>query len=686
LINNEDYARSNVWRRCHTVALLQHDAISIHIGARCAVAKRNGDNADQGRTSYLDRDQSSVIRLAEMGICARKFFRGVRTSDTIANDSTQLVKELVFTLLAINIPAFIYSYMTEPAVDVVDDEVGIVVKETTLKEVDPTAEVNGEKNALDGAPVVEELDIQESVLVELKPLRPAATLLWGIPNPRSLLLTASTLLINMACVVMIVDRLYSEHRYTAEDLSFARVGYVSDTEAKILIREPNQDVFPITVDVRLRDPVPPFEDDEWYRVGGVRYTSYDTDYTAVVPVPLKASAQKVFEWRTSNNHSGLLTSAPKAGHTQNLYSGKFTFLTTSCLISRLPYSPFDHPLAIPGLRHLARLLPSLEASFMLFLGDFIYVDVPKRFGSKIPDYRQKYRQVYASPDWPAVGQNLSWIHVLDDHEIANDWDANTTGLYQAAADPWQHYHVAANPPAARRAHAALARPGATYFSFTQGPASFFMLDTRKYRDSNKVLATEETKSLLGEGQLEDLLDFLARPEPKGVKWKIIASSVPFTKNWKVNTQDTWGGYLVERRKVLEAMWDAGTKGYGVIVLSGDRHEFAATKLPPPADSAWPETAAVYEFSVSPLSQFASPLPSYFQSDSEDVKIKYIHKGMSKFGAITIEMLGDGTKSSLKYRLFVDGVETWDTVILTPDPVPVSKVGGGFWERFRKSNK
>ena len=72
---------------------------------------------------------------------------------------------------------------------------------------------------------------------------------------------------------------------------------------------------------------------------------------------------------------------------------------------------------------------------MLFLGDFIYVDVPKRFGSTIEDYRREYRQVYSSPDWPAVGQNLSWIHVLDDHEIANDWDANVTGVYNNAADP-----------------------------------------------------------------------------------------------------------------------------------------------------------------------------------------------------------------------------------------------------------
>jgi alkaline phosphatase D len=114
-----------------------------------------------------------------------------------------------------------------------------------------------------------------------------------------------------------------------------------------------------------------------------------------------------------------------------------------------------------------------------------------------------------------------------------------------------------------------------------------------------------------------------------VKWKIVASSVPFTKNWRVDWQDTWGGFLAERRVILEAMWDASARGVGVVVLSGDRHEFAATKFPPPlttvdgegAEPRWKETDAVWEFSASPLSQFYSPVPSYRQQDEEDVMVE-----------------------------------------------------------------
>ncbi|KAF4580291.1 alkaline phosphatase family protein [Ophiocordyceps camponoti-floridani] len=307
------------------------------------------------------------------------------------------------------------------------------------------------------------------------------------------------------------------------------------------------------------------------------------------------------------------------------------------------------------------MLPELKAQFMLFLGDFIYVDVPERFGKSTEEYRMQYRQIYASPDWATVGQNLSWIHVLDDHEISNDWSSNTTGVYKAAVEPWHLYHAQVNPPAVKRDGSdATVQLKPTWFEFVQGPASFFMLDTRSYRSSNDQPFNDSAKTMLGKEQLDDFLAWLARPEPPGVKWKFVASSVPFTKNWPVNVKDTWGGFLVERKEILESMWAAGSQGTTVVILSGDRHEFAATKFPPPPDSKWPEASSAYEFSTSPLNQFASPYPTYKQQDDEDVMLRYIPAGTSKFGAFTIQNIAG--KSTLDYRLFIDGQETWSTRI------------------------
>lgn len=628
--------------------------------------------------------QDKVAALSSIGlrIATYIFLRWIPTS---------ICPPLIYTLFALYIPSFISSYLTQPQYNVISDEVDVTVTDTPVGGEEPQVlpstaahtehgTVGTTKSGEEPEAILEEVEVEETIVLEERGAKFWRTLLTGLPSPTSSLLSLLTFLINMALVAMATDLIYrAKTQYPSHDVSFARVGYVSDSEAKLLLREPDQAKVPIYVSVRTIDPQPGTADEGWRSIGAVNYLNNDTDYTAVLNVPLSRTARRTkYQFVTSNNHTGYFTSAPKPGFT-NEQDGKFTFLTSSCITPRFPYNPLKHPLSIPGFQHLAKLLPSIDAQFMLFLGDFIYIDVPKRFGTAVEDYRRDYRQVYASPDWPAVGQNLSWIHVIDDHEIANDFDTNAQKagkdkIYQAAIEPWHHYQGAANPPLAHQAGVYnKARQNATYFEFTQGPASFFMLDTRRYRDLNSALpAHARGKTMLGEQQLADLLAFLARPVPRGVKWKFVVSSVPFTKNWKVNNMDTWAGFLDERQKILDAMWDVGLKGgVGVVVLSGDRHEFAATAFPPPLGGRWPLSATVHEFSTSPLSQFYLPVPSYRQTDDEDVLMKYIPEGNSKFGAVTIESPEASDQSILKFKLFVDGREEWESIILSP-PVPAGK--------------
>lgn len=137
----------------------------------------------------------------------------------------------------------------------------------------------------------------------------------------------------------------------------------------------------------------------------------------------------------------------------------------------------------------------------------------------------------------------------------------------------------------------------------------------------------------------------------------------------------WAGYLYERQIVLEAMWDVSARGdgVGVVILSGDRHEFAATAFPPPKNGKWPLSATVHEFSTSPLSMFYLPVRTYWEVEGEDdVCIKYIPDGNSKFGAVELEGVKGGEQGILRFRLFVDGVEAWEHVLITAPSV----TGGG----------
>ncbi|RDL40921.1 uncharacterized protein BP5553_00900 [Venustampulla echinocandica] len=585
---------------------------------------------------------------------------------------------IIYALFAIYVPSFIASFLSQEQYMVLEDDVDITLREVEVPDDDGTASPSSSTSnsrhptgRRGGTHLEQDVDVQETVVLEKKTAKPWRTLLTGLPSPTSAPLSLATLLINILLVLAATDFLYrAKSFYPSNDLSFARLGYVAPNEAKLLIREPNPSQLPIFVSYRLADPATTYEDATWQTAGKITSLGNDTDFTGVVTFPLPNHPDRKYQWATSNNHTGFLTVPPKPGQVGK--QGSFTFVTSSCIKARFPYNPLDHPLSIPGFRYMAEAINSIPggAQFMIFLGDFIYIDVPKRFGNSVEDYRREYRQVYSSPDWPAVGQNLSWIHVWDDHEIANDWDGNTTGVYQAAANPFYHYQAVANPPKARKTgtynkH----REDASYFEFTQGPASFFMIDTRTYRDSSTDLPINSTeKTMLGPEQLADLLAFLKKPESKGVKWKIVVSSVPFTKNWQVNGLDTWAGYLHERRIILEAMWDVGLRGgVGVVVLSGDRHEFAATAFPPPTGGRWPISATVHEFSTSPLSQFYLPTPTYRQTDDEDVVVKYIPAGNSKLGAVTIENTVSD-QSILKFRLYVDGMEAWSSVLLSPPAV------------------
>jgi len=580
------------------------------------------------------------------------------------------VAKVAYTLFALYIPSFIASFLTQVQY-LIEDKIDVTVTETEVVDQPPAyastaAHSHAKKDK--STHVEEEIEIDETVTIEEKPKQVLQTLLTGLPSPTSALLSALTLLINVGLVLAVLDLTYRAKLFhPSHELSFTRLGYISPTEANLLIREPEPSQLPLFVSYRPLDPAGIDEDPAWLAAATINSLDNDTDYTSSIKIRLPGVPNQTYQWVTSNNHTGFFTTPPKIGEVSK--RGTFTFLTSSCILPNFPYNPLNHGLSIPGFKHLAQVVKSIPggAQFMLFVGDFIYVDVPKRFGESADDYRREYRQIYSSPDWPLVSQNLSWIHVLDDHDIANDWDAGTGGVYKAAVEPWHHYHTSVNPPKAHQAGTfGKLRQDATYFEFTQGPAAFFMLDTRTYRDKAAGLPANATgKTMLGADQLADLLSFLRKSEPKGVKWKIVVSSIPFTKNWRVNSIDTWAGYLHERQLLLEAMWDVGmSSGTGIVLLSGDRHEFAATAFPPPAGGRWPISATVNEYSVGPLSQFYLPVHTYRQEDEEDVEVKYIPNGNSKVGVVTIEDAASD-QSILKFKLFVDGKEAWSNVLLSP---------------------
>ena len=520
-------------------------------------------------------------------------------------------------------------------------------------------------------------DVEDSIVVKRNQPPVLKTLLTGLPYENASFWTIVSFLVNISLVLMMLDLTFrASYYHPAIDLSFARLGYVSDTCAKLLVREIESDHYPIRLAYRYADsPLfsgrtnPQFES-AWKRVDTIADYKFNTDFTTTFIINgLQPDTR--YQFAFSNNHSGHFITAPPLGQLSSRRNAPehFTFFHTSCIKAFFPYTPFSHALNVPGFRHLAPWLEKLKPAFMLFLGDFIYADVPRRQGDDKYAYRTAYRQVYASPDWPGATttstHSIPWIHTYDDHEIANDWSGNTTGLFEAAWDPYTRYHLAPNPGHLADYWETPDNAPPSYFTFDQGPASFFVLDTRRYRSPPNISnAHDPSVYMLGRSQRSALLSWIHSPPlAPNMRFKFLVSSVPFTANWRVNAQDTWAGYLAERHVLLQAMWRASaTHGVAFVVLSGDRHEFAATEFPPPRGSAYPPGVTVTEFSCSPLSMFYLPVRTYKQEDMNDVAIKYIPKGNSKFGVVEIGRPTGSGQGVLTYRLFVDGVEKWSHVL------------------------
>ncbi|KAG5635425.1 hypothetical protein H0H81_011315 [Sphagnurus paluster] len=240
-----------------------------------------------------------------------------------------------------------------------------------------------------------------------------------------------------------------------------------------------------------------------------------------------------------------------------------------------------------------------RVEFLLFLGDFIYADVPVYIGDDKEAYRRLYRRNYNSDSFRKIYERLPIFHAYDDHEFINNFGASgndSTSPYLNASAAFKLYNANGNfDPVTPDEH---------YYEFIYGDTAFFVLDTRRYRAELGI----PNRTMLGEVQLAALHEWLSRANTTST-FKFIVSSVPFTSLWGHDAQvDSWAGFLEEKQLLLALFHSVPN----VIILSGDRHEFAAVEFTGPK----PEDYPVWEFSTSPLSMFYIPFIRTLRMQSE----------------------------------------------------------------------
>ncbi|KZS99334.1 Metallo-dependent phosphatase [Sistotremastrum niveocremeum HHB9708] len=488
-------------------------------------------------------------------------------------------------------------------------------------------------------------------------------------------LSWAALLLNALFFTCSLDFVLRPRLESYDDLTFSRVGAVQPTSVKISLRYPDMSD---GVMILWRSNSSASDDVSWLS-GPVVHPDPENDWLAVATLD-GLNPGHVYQYRLAHPNASFL---PTSAHTFRTFpdprvtsGAKFRFMVSSCVLPNFPYIPFGAN-RIPGFDKLSQYLSShfqdihrsiqlnstlpSPIEFLLFLGDFIYADVPYYFGASSEAYTRMYRRNYASSSFRAIYEQLPIFHIYDDHEFYNNFaggENDTATTYLNASHPFNSYQGIANYDPIHT--------GQHYYTFQYGDAAFFVLDTRRYRSREFTDLSKHT--MLGDQQLAALHTWIGKVNSTAT-YKFIVSSVPFTTLWNGDSKvDSWAGFQDERDALLATFATVPN----TFVLSGDRHEFAAI------EQLGPVFGSIIEISTSPLSMFWLPVPGWLklqprskrlvlrknESESswvpEEQVIKYIPSGNYKWSTIEVDTTTPG-QPKLSLEVVIDGRTAWSRV-------------------------
>lgn len=286
---------------------------------------------------------------------------------------------------------------------------------------------------------------------------------------------------------------------------------------------------------------------------------------------------------------------------------------------------------------------------VLFLGDYMY-EYPFNAASVRPggvngtgwaltldDYRQRYALYKSDADLQAMHQACPWLLTWDDHEVQNDY----AGLQEGSSGPvqpsfaarraaaYQAFYEHMPLPASALTQALAGLTGGAQMRIYQRVnygrlASFYMLDSRQYRDpqvctrqgkkgastlnpANCDAWNDPARSLLGATQEQWLNTELGRAGPQ---WNLLGQQTLFGQRDFQTTErpgptlwnDGWDGYSAARTRLTESL--RGQAVPNPVLLGGDVHENWVGRVL--ADYARPDSTAVaVEFCGTSISSNSS---------------------------------------------------------------------------------
>lgn len=212
------------------------------------------------------------------------------------------------------------------------------------------------------------------------------------------------------------------------------------------------------------------------------------------------------------------------------------------------------------------------------------------------DYRNRYALYRSDPYLQAAHACAPWIVAMDDHEVDNNWAAQTpqdpekqTPLefqvrkYMAFKAYYEHMPIE-QPPILRNMEPALQ----LYGKYVFGPAQVHLLDTRQFRsdqpcgDGRKAYcdeALDPSRTMLGKTQEAWLTRELKKSD---AAFNVIATQIWYTSyrynappEAPVTNLDSWDGYPAARERLNSVLANDVSNP---VFLTGDWHTAMASTL------------------------------------------------------------------------------------------------------------
>jgi phosphodiesterase/alkaline phosphatase D-like protein len=237
--------------------------------------------------------------------------------------------------------------------------------------------------------------------------------------------------------------------------------------------------------------------------------------------------------------------------------------------------------------------PDRRLDFFVALGDTVYADMPSidfpgGQARTLEEFRTKHNEVYGERfggNWiTRLRESTAFFVAIDDHEVTNDFSGgappesdprfdqtgafiNETQLFNNGLQAFQEYNPVHDEFYGETGDPRTANKRKLYRFRRYGhDAAIFLLDARSFRDEGLpellTLPTlwefqaymeasfDDSRTMLGEVQLQELMDGLLFAEAEGITWKFVLVPEPIQNLGPILASDRFEGYAYERSRLL----------------------------------------------------------------------------------------------------------------------------------------